>query len=182
MATLLEISQLGNPILRQSAEAIADPICSSTQTLIENLIATMKQGAGVGIAAPQVGVPQQLLIVASYPNLRYPHAPAMDPLPLLNPRLIGHGDDMETGWEGCLSVPGIRGLVPRYTTVAVEYCDRQGHRRQQEFTGFVARIFQHEYDHLQGKVFLDRVEDTQALMTEQEYQKRIIQDLPVIQD
>ncbi len=178
----MEICQLGNPILRQPATPITDPTHEQIQTLIDDLIDTMKQGAGVGIAAPQVGIDQQILIVASHPNLRYPQAPTMEPLPMLNPRIIDHGNETEKGWEGCLSVPGIRGLVPRYSTITVEYLDRQGDLCQKELAGFVARIFQHEYDHLQGKVFVDRVESTQDLMTEQEYQKRVIQQLPVVQD
>jgi peptide deformylase len=78
------------------------------------------------------------------------------------------------GWEGCLSLPGIRGLVPRYQAIEVEYTTRDGQLHRQELTDFVARIFQHEYDHLEGIVFLDRLERTQDLMTEQEYQQRIV--------
>ena len=84
---------------------------------------------------------------------------------------------MVKGWEGCLSVPGIRGLVPRYRVIEVEYSNREGQIQRQELTDFVARIFQHEYDHLEGIVFLDRVESTQDLMTENEYQKQIFNQL-----
>jgi peptide deformylase len=81
------------------------------------------------------------------------------------------------GWEGCLSVPGIRGLVPRYRAIEVDYTGRDGQLHRQELTDFVARIFQHEYDHLEGIVFLDRVESTQDLMTEQEYQQQVVSKL-----
>jgi peptide deformylase len=81
---------------------------------------------------------------------------------------------MVKGWEGCLSVPGIRGLVPRYQTIEVKYTDHNGNLQKQELTDFIARIFQHEYDHLEGLVFLDRVENNQDLISEEEYQKSLI--------
>jgi peptide deformylase len=115
----------------------------------------------------------RLLIVASRPNLRYPHAPEMEPTAMINPVILAKSDEVEKGWEGCLSVPGIRGLVPRSQAIEVEYLDRNGQICKQELTDFVARIFQHEYDHLDGKVFLDRVESTHDLMTESEFELRV---------
>ena len=94
---------------------------------------------------------------------------------MINPRLISHSEDRVKDWEGCLSVPGIRGLVSRYRVINVEYTNREGKLERQELTDFMARIFQHEYDHLEGIVFLDRVESTTDLMTEDEYQKQILQ-------
>jgi peptide deformylase len=101
----------------------------------------------------------------------------MEPTAMINPRIINCCGEPVKGWEGCLSVPGIRGLVPRYPTIQVEYTSRAGNLHQVELTDFVARIFQHELDHLDGKVFLDRVESTQDLMSESEYQKQIIANL-----
>lgn len=95
---------------------------------------------------------------------------------MINPRIIARSSELVKGWEGCLSIPGIRGLVPRSQVIEVEYTSRDGQLHRQELTDFVARIFQHEYDHLDGIVFLDRVESTQDLMTEQEYQQRIVQN------
>jgi peptide deformylase len=100
----------------------------------------------------------------------------MEPTAMINPRIIAHSTEMVKGWEGCLSIPGIRGLVPRYQAVEVEYISQDGQLHRQELTDFVARIFQHEYDHLDGIVFLDRVEGIQDMMTEQEYQQRIVQN------
>jgi peptide deformylase len=162
--------QLGDPRLRQAAQAIPVVQAAWIQDLIDDLLLTLHQSQGVGIAAPQVAQPWQLVVVASHPNPRYPDAPLMEPTALINPRLIAQGGELVKGWEGCLSVPGIRGLVPRYPEIEVEYCDRQGKLRRQVWTGFIARIFQHEYDHLAGQVFLDRVESTMDLMTEQSYQ------------
>jgi peptide deformylase len=93
---------------------------------------------------------------------------------MINPQIIAHSDVVVPGWEGCLSVPGIRGLVPRYQMIEIAYHDRYGQLQKLELTDFVARIFQHEYDHLEGIVFLDRVETTFDMMTEAEYQQRIV--------
>ncbi|WP_199250260.1 peptide deformylase [[Phormidium] sp. ETS-05] len=169
-----EIIQLGNPVLRETAGPVENPLSESIQTLIDDLIATGVAANGVGIAAPQVAQPYCLLVVASRPTLRYPHAPFMEPTPMLNPQIISHSSEVVKGWEGCLSVPGIRGLVPRYQSIEIEYTDRFGEIQRKELTDFVARIFQHEYDHLSGKVFLDRVETSLDLITEQEYQKLLI--------
>lgn len=180
----LAVIELGNPRLRQVAEVIpvaissqpASQLSPQIQTLIDQLLLTVKQSNGVGIAAPQVNESVRLFIVASRPNPRYPNAPEMQPTPMINPRIVAHSPETEKGWEGCLSVPGIRGLVPRYTIIQVEYTGRDGVRHQQTLTDFVARIFQHELDHLDGIVFLDRVETTQDLMSEREYQTQIIGD------
>lgn len=174
MAELLQVIELGNPILRQTAQPVFNMQNATIQALIDNLILTVGTANGVGIAAPQVAQSDRLFIVASRPNLRYPHAPVMEPTAMINPRILSHSDQTVKGWEGCLSIPGIRGLVPRYQAIEVEYTGRDGQQCKQELTDFVARIFQHELDHLDGIVFLDRVETTQDLITEREYQQRIV--------
>jgi peptide deformylase len=173
MNEILSILQLGNPLLREIAQPIGCIDDPYVQTLIARLLATVKQASGVGIAAPQVGNSCRLLVIASRPNPRYPHAPEMEPTAMINPEIVAKSHEQEKGWEGCLSVPGIRGLVPRHRAIEVEYLSRDGQKCRQELTDFVARIFQHEYDHLEGKVFLDRVESTQDLMTEAEYELRV---------
>jgi peptide deformylase len=172
MSELLSIIELGNPILRHIAQPILDVRDQKIQTLIDDLLWTVARSQGVGIAAPQVAQSYQLMIVASRPNLRYPTAPEMPPTPLINPKILAHSTEVVKGWEGCLSVPGIRGQVPRYQAIEVEYLDRTGKQQTVEMTDFIARIFQHEFDHFNGLVFLDRVEDTQDLVTEKEYQQR----------
>ena len=175
MTESLKIAQLGNPILRQQAQLIDNVQDEHIQQLIDALIATASASNGVGIAAPQVSESYRLLIVASRPNARYPNAPLMEPTAIINPRIVAHSTEIVKSWEGCLSIPGIRGLVPRYQEIEVEYTSRDGQLHRQELTDFVARIFQHEYDHLDGILFLDRVETTQDMMTEQEYQQPIVQ-------
>ncbi|YAF96272.1 MAG: peptide deformylase [Nodularia sp. CChRGM 3473] len=173
MAELMPIIQLGNPILRQKAAWVENIQDAHIQNLIDDLTVTVAKANGVGIAAPQVAASYRLFIVASRPNLRYPHAPVMEPTAMINPRIVAHANEIVKGWEGCLSVPGIRGLVPRYQAVEVAYTDRNGKLQKQELTDFVARIFQHEYDHLDGIVFVDRLENNLDMITEDEYQKRV---------
>lgn len=174
MAEILEIIQLGDPLLRAKAEAVENIQDWRIQKLIDDLITTVKQANGVGIAAPQVAASDRLFIVASRPNPRYPNAPEMEPTPMINPKILASSTETIDGWEGCLSIPGIRGLVPRSQAIEVEYIDRNGKLQKQELTDFVARIFQHEYDHLDGIVFLDRLKSTGDIVTEYEYQKRIV--------
>jgi peptide deformylase len=175
MAEILEIIQLGDPQLRAKAQLVENIEDQRIQKLVDDLIATVKHANGVGIAAPQVAKRDRLFIVASRPNPRYPSAPEMVPTAMVNPKILAHSTEVVKGWEGCLSIPGIRGLVPRSQAIEVEYTDRHGKLQKQELTDFVARIFQHEYDHLDGIVFLDRLESIQEIVTEQEYQKRIVQ-------
>jgi peptide deformylase len=171
---LLPIIQLGNPILRQKAAEVEDIQDETVQKLIDDLMTTVAESNGVGIAAPQIAQSYRVMIVASRPNPRYPHAPHMEPTAMINPHIIAHSSTVIKDWEGCLSIPGIRGLVPRYEAIEVEYTDRNGKIQRQLLTNFVARIFQHEYDHFDGIVFLDRLESNLDIVTDHEYQKLIV--------
>ncbi|HWP92654.1 MAG TPA: peptide deformylase [Thermodesulfobacteriota bacterium] len=173
MPKLLQIAQLGHQILRKKADPVKNVKDIYIQNLIDDLIATVVEVNGVGIAAPQVYEPYQIFVIASHPNLRYPDAPKMEPIAIINPKINSHSEDLVKDWEGCLSIPGIRGLVPRYKSISVEYTTRNGERKERELTDFIARIFQHEYDHLNGTVFLDRLESNKDIITEKEYQKLI---------
>ncbi|NEQ55061.1 MAG: peptide deformylase [Leptolyngbya sp. SIO3F4] len=172
MTEILSVIELGDKRLRSHAQPIQCIDDQQLQCLIDNLLSTAVAKNGVGIAAPQVAKDLQLFIVASRPNPRYPQAPMMEPTAILNPSLLSHSDEQVLGWEGCLSVPGQRGLVARYREIEVTYFDRHGNEHHKYLNDFVARIFQHEYDHLHGKVFLDRVPNPIDIVTEAEYQKR----------
>jgi peptide deformylase len=174
MAILRQIAQLGHPLLRQVAEKIHNTGDAAVQALIDDLLATVTDADGVGIAAPQVYESRALFIISSRPNIRYPHATEMAPTALINPEIIRVSDEMVTGWEGCLSIPGLRGLVPRHQRITIRYVTRSGEVRDEEYADFIARVFQHEYDHLQGLVFLDRVNSTRDLVTEKEYLRRYV--------
>ncbi|MCL5675654.1 MAG: peptide deformylase [Patescibacteria group bacterium] len=171
MANLLQVAQLGSPVLRKKAKAVNDFLDSNTQRLIDDLIATVKEANGVGIAAPQVYESKKIFILASHPNARYPNAPLMKPTAIINPKIISHGREVVKDWEGCLSIPGIRGLIPRFKSISAKYYDRKGKLVKRSFTDFIARIFQHEHDHLEGILFVDRVESNKDLISEKEYLK-----------
>src|SRR3989344_2447009 len=150
MPKLLQIAQLGHHVLRQKTAVVKNLADEEIQNLIDDLILTVKDVDGVGIAAPQVYESKRLFILASHPNPRYPKAPKMKPTAVINPKIITHSDKMIKDWEGGLSIPGMRALVPRWQEVAVEFTGRKGRRQKRRFQGFVARIFQHESDHLEG--------------------------------
>ncbi len=174
MGKLLQIVQLGHSILRQKAKTVTNIKDRQIQVLIDDLIATVMDVEGVGIAAPQVYQSVKVFIVASHPNPRYPNAPKMEPTAMINPKLLRYNKVKHKDWEGCLSIPGIRGLIPRYTTVKFEYTDRTGKLVRTEYANdFLARIFQHELDHLKGTVFLDRLESNKDIITEKEYQRLV---------
>jgi peptide deformylase len=148
------------------------PVEAAVRSLADDMLATLREADGVGIAAPQVHESQSLFIVASRPNARYPDAPLMEPEVVINPEILDRSPEMIKGWEGCLSIPGIRGEVPRHRTIRVRYRNLEGSMVERELTEFVARVFQHEYDHLHGVVFLDRLESVRDIVSEREYQRR----------
>ena len=168
MEESLSVLQLGDLRLRCVSQPV-EQIDDRLQILIDQLIWTAEETNGVGISAPQVGTSLRLFIVASRPNLRYPHAPTMSPTAMINPRILAHSETQVWDWEGCLSVPDQRAQLKRYQAIEVEYCDRSGTLHQRVLTDFVARIFQHEHDHLEGTVFVDRVTDQSQIFSEADY-------------
>ena len=169
MTKQLDIVEIGAPILKQKAKPVPDLSDETLQTLIDDMLVTLKKSNGVGIAAPQVNHALRIIIVASQPNERYPTAPLMSPVAMVNPTITHLSDEREFGWEGCLSVPGKRGFVPRSCFLALTYFDRKGIKREVEYTDFLARIVQHEIDHLDGICFVDRVTDTSQIVSEETY-------------
>jgi len=161
------IAQLGADVIRQVASEVEEIESKETQTLIDDLLLTCIDSRGMGIASPQISVSKRLFIMASNPNSRYPNAPKMKPKAIINPEILSYSDEVEKDWEGCLSLPNLRAKVPRSVRIEVRYFTREGEEIQEVLEGFLARIFQHEFDHLNGKVFIDRVENT--LDVEREY-------------
>lgn len=162
---ILKVARLGHPILRQVAAPVPaqDVTRPETQRLIDDMIETMAEYDGVGLAAPQVHVSKQIAVYAVESNPRYPQAPSIPLTVLINPRITPLGEDQQEDWEGCLSVPDLRGKVPRYVRVRVEALDRHGKRLEFTAAGFHARVVQHETDHLLGKVYLDRMRSFESL-------------------
>jgi peptide deformylase len=173
MNEVSEIVQLGAQVLRQQAEAVSNVHDDEIVQLIAIMLSTLASTSGVGIAAPQIGHSKQIIIVASRPTPRYPLAPLMAPTVMINPGFQVLSTAQEKGWEGCLSIPGVRALVPRYTEILINYTDQQSGLIEIRLSGFVARIFQHEFDHLEGKTYLDRVENNRDIFAESEYVKLI---------
>ena len=162
---VLKVTKLGNPALRKPSEAIPKESIASPelQRLIRDMIETMREEDGVGIAAPQVGVSKQLAVIEVGENRRYPGKPAIPLTVLLNPRIVAASKKLVADWEGCLSVNDMRGQVPRAEWVDVEAFNPKGGRLKFHAEGFLARVIQHECDHLAGKVFLDRMANLATL-------------------
>ena len=154
-----EILKMGDPRLLRVAEPVTEFDTPALHALIADMFDTMHAANGAGLAAPQIGVNLQLVIFGFRKNDRYPDAPAVPETVLLNPVLEPLSDDMEDGWEGCLSVPGLRGVVPRHARLRYSGVDPYGKPIDREVDGFHARVVQHECDHLIGVLYPMRVRD-----------------------
>ncbi len=163
---ILKVARLGHPILRKiSAPVPAKEIGSpALQRFIDDLIETMREHDGVGLAAPQVHESKRIVVFEVERNPRYPDAPSIPLTVLINPEITVVDKEMDEDWEGCLSVPDLRGKVPRHRAVRVKALDRRGKVLDFPAKDFHARVVQHECDHLDGKVFLDRMRDFSSLM------------------
>ncbi len=170
---ILKVCHLGHPVLRRVAEpvppeSIARP---AFQQFIDDMIETMREYDGVGLAAPQVHVSQQIAVLEVEKHPRYPDAPSVPLTVLINPRLTVLSEETLDGWEGCLSIPDLRGVVPRSRELRVEALDRYGKPMDFIAKDFHARVVQHEYDHLQGKVYADRMPSLETLTHLAEWQR-----------
>jgi peptide deformylase len=157
--TVREILKMGDPRLLRVAEPVREFGTPELEALIADMFETMHAANGAGLAAPQIGVNLQLVIFGFKHNERYPDAPEVPETVLLNPQLRPLSDEMEEGFEGCLSVPGLRGSVPRYTRLHYEGVDQFGIPISRDAEGFHARVVQHEVDHLLGILYPMRIKD-----------------------
>lgn len=153
------ILKMGDPRLLVPAEPVTEFDTPALHALIADLFDTMEAAGGVGLAAPQIGVGLQLVIFGFERSERYPDAPGVPQTILLNPVITPLDEALEDGWEGCLSVPGMRGLVPRHTRIRYQGLDPRGVRIDREVDGFHARVVQHECDHLFGVLYPMRIRD-----------------------
>lgn len=169
-----QIAKLGEDILRKKAKKVKDINSKKIQKIISKMLLCVKESKGVGLAAPQIFEPYQILIISSHPNERYPNAPLLKDEVLINPKIIKKSKKKEKDWEGCLSIPSLRAKVPRYKRIEIEYTTLENKLKRVVYEDFIARIFQHEYDHLKGKVYIDRVVDTKDMISEEIYFKTII--------
>lgn len=165
--TLLKIAQVGTPVLRTVAEPVGPEVLASVeiQSFIDDLVETMRDARGAGLAANQVYRPVRICAIEVDNNPRYPYKPDIPLTILVNPVLTPIGDQSFENFEGCLSVPDMRGVVRRHARLHLQALDRHGNTIDHEVAGVSAGTFAHEVDHLDGKLFLDRVTDTSTLCT-----------------
>jgi peptide deformylase len=149
---------MGHPVLRQVAPRVVH-FDEALQSLVTDMDDTMREMSGAGIAAPQIGVSQRVVIFEMKENPRYPHVAPVPYTVLVNPELTPLGDEQNEGWEGCLSVPGMRGLVPRFHKLRYRGFDQYGVPIDRTVEGFHARVVQHEVDHLDGILYPQRIRD-----------------------
>jgi len=172
----MKIATLGESVLKKPAQTVIH-FDDALMSFVERLRQTMEVHKGIGIAAPQVFDSRAIMILAPRPNARYPYCPIMESITLINPEIYELANETEEDWEGCLSVPGIRGLVKRPTRVRFSYQDLKGEKHILEWQGFLARIFLHEYDHLLGKTWLDRIDNVSHIISEEVYYDSIGSDI-----
>jgi peptide deformylase len=171
--TVRLVASIGHPVLREWAVPV-DPAAletPETQTLIDDLIDTMRYYQGAGLAAPQVMVPMRIAAIEVRSNPRYPYKPDIPLTILVNPQIEALSDETFANNEGCLSVPGMRGETKRLVQIGVRALDRHGRPWQREIRGLSAVTFQHEVDHLNGTLFVDRVEDPGTFTTWEQFER-----------
>lgn len=171
--TTLKRTQFGNPILRKKAKAV--PLAHISRASFKKLVRQMFdviQDVGVGLAAPQIGKSIKLAVIDIHP---LPHRPHVSPIQrvIINPKILTYTKSTKSDYEGCLSCEGIRGFVPRSTRITVRYYNEEGKKITETADGFFARVLQHEIDHLNGVLYVDRMKDMRKLITTDEYSKRV---------
>jgi peptide deformylase len=173
---LLKIARMGNPVLRAPAELVADPGAPWVRRLVEDMIETMEDAYGTGLAAPQVHVPARLVIFRVGPERLsgLPGDTEQELTVLINPVVEPLGNERTLGWEGCLSVPGLRGVVPRHLHIRYRGIGLDGAAIARETAGFHARVVQHECDHLDGVLYPQRMTDHRLLVFVEELQRHPI--------
>jgi peptide deformylase len=167
--SILKVARMGHPVLRERAKALtpADLREPLMQKLIDDMIDTMHEYHGVGLAGPQVHEDLRLFVAL----LDEDPGPDSEAVVVINPEIVAVTEDKEEGWEGCLSIPDIRGMVPRYTDITVRALDRTGKKVELSLKTFAARVAQHETDHLDGVLFFDRMTSMKSLTYLDEYSR-----------
>ena len=166
---ILKIARMGHPVLARPADPVSDPRAPEIQDLIGDMVETMLDAPGQGLAAPQVHVPLRVAVFLTPPE---GSDQRRELVTLINPRWQPRGEEQDLAWEGCLSVPGLRGLVPRYTRIAYEGILPDGVRLSREVEGWHARVVQHELDHLDGILYPQRMTDLKDLVFDSELKHR----------
>lgn len=162
---ILKIARMGHPVLAEAAAPIEDPTAPSVRRLVEDMVETMEDAPGTGLAAPQVHEPVRVVVFkVAAARAAFEGGEEVALTAMINPEIEVLDDSQELGWEGCLSVPGLRGEVPRFRRIAYRFFDLQGRRHEREAVGFHARVVQHECDHLDGILYPQRMRDLKRLV------------------
>ncbi len=174
------IVMIGNPVLRDKTRALSrkEAVSSRLKDFVQRMVSTMRQTQGVGLAANQVGDPRRILVMECRGNRRYPNHPNFPLQVYLNARILKRSKSMSSDWEGCLSIPGYRGLVPRSHSLELEAMDLNGKILRKSFKGFEARVIQHEVDHLEGGFYIDRMENFSSLCHLDEFEGKMRKKIP----
>jgi len=167
-----DVLKMGNPLLLQIAQPVTEFNTADLDNLVSDMFDTMAALSGAGLAAPQIGVSKRVMIYGVEENPRYPEIEPVPMTVLINPKIQALDKEMEEDWEGCLSVPGLRGSVPRYTRIRYQVYDPQGKLITRDADGFHARVVQHEYDHLDGILYPMRIRDIRMFGFEEELFKK----------
>lgn len=176
-------TEFGDPILRAKSRGVSLSVVKKPgfKKLLTQMFFTMRHADGVGLAAPQVGLPLQLAVIQVADSRlrvagkkRRATRRAGEKIVIINPKIIWKSKEKAYDWEGCLSFMDARGLVSRHRKIKVKYVDEKGIARERTVSGFLARVFQHEIDHLQGTLYIDRMDDMKTLMTLGEYRKQVV--------
>jgi peptide deformylase len=165
---------MGHPTLRELAKPMSheEILSAETEELLKDMIDTMEAEGGIGIAAPQIGVSKQMTIIAIDPEqTRYPEAESTPLMVIFNPKITILDHELQGFWEGCLSVPGLKGYVQRPKKVRIEYLDQHAKPTTIEVEGFLATVFQHELDHLFGALYIDKISDITKLAYNEEFEE-----------
>ena len=166
-----EIIKMGNPVLREIAEDFSpkEILSEETQSLVEDMWDSMEAAGGIGLAAPQIGISKQLAVIRLQEQSdRYPDMKDSEDFVIFNPKITVLDETEQGFWEGCLSIPGLRGYVERPRNIRVDYLDEDAKPKSIEIDEFLATVFQHEIDHLIGRLYVDRMKDITTLTYEDE--------------
>lgn len=164
-----DIVTVGDPLLRKQSEAVKD--IDQAKLLGERMVSLLRELKGAGLAAPQIGVSDRIVVVEVRKTDLFPDRPESPLYVMINPTIVETPGDVEEGWEGCFSVPGLMGQVPRHKSIIVRYTTPDGSEHQEIFSNYIARVIQHEYDHLEGRIFLDRMRSMSSLTTVANYKR-----------
>lgn len=164
-----KIVTVGDPRLRKSLSPVE--FCDEVVETCDTLVMVLNELQGAGLAAPQIGIPLPVAVVEIRKTNLFPERPESPLYTFVNPKITARSKSIEDGWEGCFSVPGLMGRVPRHSAIDVEWLDKNGEMQRRHFEGYLARVVQHEIDHLSGTIFLDRMKDMSSITTVENFKR-----------